>query len=191
MGGWDPGTAFVWAAGLSPGVHPGLAHSVDWLPTLAALAGASTAGTLPLDGRDMWPALMGAPSAHPHLFTATNNRGGFAIRKGDWKLLAGYPGKSEGWSSRSECTPEVARGTGCNGTGSTAGEPRWAGAPMLFNVTADAGEHDDLAALHPLVVAGLLGDLAPYNASKVPYDYALAKGLPDGEPIDGVWGPWA
>lgn len=191
--GGTRGTAFVWATDLTAGQYHGLAHSVDWLPTFAKLAGASTNGTLPLDGRDQWSALQGGESPHPFLFTATNSKGGFAIRKGDWKMIAGGagPGHINGWSSKDECSPEDAKNTGCTGQPSITGSPRWAGVPMLFNVTADPGEHIDLAATYTDVVAELLSDLAPYNASKVPYHYALAPGVPDGEPMDGVWGPWA
>ncbi|EDQ92469.1 uncharacterized protein MONBRDRAFT_2548, partial [Monosiga brevicollis MX1] len=51
--------AFVWSRQLTnPGsVHHGLFHSVDWLPTLARLAGADTSANLPLDGLDIWDAL--------------------------------------------------------------------------------------------------------------------------------------
>lgn len=47
-------------------VHHGLFHSVDWLPTLTKLAGASTSKNLPLDGVDIWPALLEGGRASPH-----------------------------------------------------------------------------------------------------------------------------
>ncbi|MDB5295253.1 MAG: atsA 16, partial [Phycisphaerales bacterium] len=43
-------------------------HMVDWYPTLLKLAGAKAEQPLPIDGRDLWPALTaGAPSPHDEI----------------------------------------------------------------------------------------------------------------------------
>ena len=62
-------------------------HVVDLFPTLAKLAGAKTAGGLPLDGLDMWPTLAeGKPSPRQEVvYNIEMFRG--AVRKGDWKLF--------------------------------------------------------------------------------------------------------
>lgn len=43
-----------WPNHVQPGKHDGLIHVVDMLPTLADVAGASTAKSLPLDGTDVF-----------------------------------------------------------------------------------------------------------------------------------------
>lgn len=60
-------TSFVYSADLAnPGtVHHGLFHAVDWLPTLAARAGAGTAANLPLDGFDLWDAIQAGGKESP------------------------------------------------------------------------------------------------------------------------------
>lgn len=62
-------------------------HIVDWYPTLLKLAGASLDQTLPIDGRDIWPALAeGRRSPEREiLLNAEPTRG--ALRLGDWKLV--------------------------------------------------------------------------------------------------------
>ena len=62
-------------------------HMADWYPTLLTLAGASLAQPLPLDGRDIWPAIaQGKPSPHENILVNTVGREG-SVRIGDWKLV--------------------------------------------------------------------------------------------------------
>ncbi|HPB28391.1 MAG TPA: arylsulfatase [Acidobacteriota bacterium] len=65
----------------------GLLHVTDWYPTLARLAGASTARCKPLDGLDVWPAIAGAnPSPRTEVvYNVEPFR--CAVREGDWKLV--------------------------------------------------------------------------------------------------------
>jgi arylsulfatase A-like enzyme len=62
-------------------------HIVDMLPTLAGLAGASTAGTKPLDGLDVWGTIAaGKPSPRTEVvYDIEPFRG--AVRRGPWKLV--------------------------------------------------------------------------------------------------------
>jgi len=62
-------------------------HVVDLYPTIAALAGASTAKSKPLDGVNVWPAISaGKPSPRTEIvYNIEPFRAG--IREGDWKLV--------------------------------------------------------------------------------------------------------
>jgi arylsulfatase B len=65
----------------------GLVHAVDIYPTLAALAGASTAKCKPLDGLDVWETMAaGKPSPRTEIvYNIEPFRG--ALRQGNWKLI--------------------------------------------------------------------------------------------------------
>jgi len=65
----------------------GMIHAVDMYPTLAALAGASTAKCKPLDRMDVWPTISeGKPSPRTEIvYNIEPFRA--ALRQGDWKLV--------------------------------------------------------------------------------------------------------
>ena len=65
----------------------GMIHAVDMYPTLAKLAGASTAKCKPLDGMDVWQTISeGKPSPRTEIvYNVEPFRG--AVRQGDWKLI--------------------------------------------------------------------------------------------------------
>jgi arylsulfatase A-like enzyme len=76
-----------WSGHIQPKAVDGLIHAVDFYPTLAKLAGASTAKCKPLDGMDVWPAISeGAASPRTEIvYNIEPFRG--AVRQGDWKLI--------------------------------------------------------------------------------------------------------
>jgi arylsulfatase A-like enzyme len=65
----------------------GLAHMVDWYPTLLKLTGASLKQKLPLDGLDIWPMIAeGKSSPRREILCNLTPKGG-ALRVGDWKIV--------------------------------------------------------------------------------------------------------
>jgi len=81
-----------WPAKLKPQKFATPMHAVDWLPTVASLAGYKSKAELKWDGIDQWPALTGtgAASTAPRTIYIAMAKG-HSLRHGDWKLIA--PGK--------------------------------------------------------------------------------------------------
>jgi arylsulfatase A-like enzyme len=76
-----------WPGHIRPGtVVDTPVHMVDMYPTLARLAGASSAKAKPLDGIDVWAAFEGRPSPRTEVvYDIEPFRA--ALREGDWKLV--------------------------------------------------------------------------------------------------------
>ncbi|MCC6322593.1 MAG: arylsulfatase [Phycisphaerales bacterium] len=76
-----------WPGHIKPQRVEGLVHAVDIYPTLAALAGASTANCKPLDGVNLWDTISNnSPSPRNEIiYNIEPFRA--AIRHGDWKLV--------------------------------------------------------------------------------------------------------
>jgi arylsulfatase A-like enzyme len=76
-----------WPGHIKPQTVNGLIHAVDLYPTLASLAGASTAKCKPLDGVNVWDTIAsGKPSPRSEfIYNVEPFRGG--VRQGDWKLI--------------------------------------------------------------------------------------------------------
>ena len=76
-----------WPGHIKPETVDGIVHVVDMYPTLAKLAGASTAKCKPLDGVDAWGVIAeNKPSARTEvIYNIEPFRG--AVRQGDWKLV--------------------------------------------------------------------------------------------------------
>ena len=76
-----------WPGHIQPGTVEGVIHVVDFYPTLAALAGASTAKSKPLDGVNVWDVVAkGAKSPRTEVvYNIEPFRA--AVRQGDWKLV--------------------------------------------------------------------------------------------------------
>ena len=80
-----------WPGTLAPQVCEAPLHAVDWLPTLAKLAGTQAPQDASLDGIDAWPQLSGkAGEQSPRTLywnRSAGNQRRTALRHGDWKLL--------------------------------------------------------------------------------------------------------
>jgi arylsulfatase A-like enzyme len=85
-GGTRVASVINWPGKIKPAVVDQTIHVVDIFPTLAKLAGASTAKSKPLDGVDVWPTIAdGKPSPRDEvIYNIEMFRG--AVRKGEWKL---------------------------------------------------------------------------------------------------------
>lgn len=120
-------------------------HAVDWYPTLLKLAQASPEQSLPIDGKDAWPAIVdGAPSPHDVILLNAAPRAG-AVRAGDWKLIVRADGATERddveafeGENKAEKAPESGRA-----------------AVELFNLASDPYEKHNLAPDEPKKVAEL------------------------------------
>ncbi len=76
-----------WPGHIEPGTVEELIHAVDLYPTLATLAGASTAKCKPLDGKNVWETIStGAPSPRTS-FVYNIEPFRAALREGDMKLI--------------------------------------------------------------------------------------------------------
>ncbi|MBL8991436.1 MAG: arylsulfatase [Phycisphaerae bacterium] len=76
-----------WPGKIKPGTVDGMVHAVDMFPTIAALAGASTAKSKPLDGVNVWSTIAeNKPSPRTEIvYNVEPFRG--AVRQGEWKLI--------------------------------------------------------------------------------------------------------
>ncbi len=145
---WECGVrtpAIVWWPGTArPGVVVGIGSGLDLLPTAAALAGAGLPAGRVIDGVDLSPAIRGSgPSPRDRLFYYWDSELR-AIRKGAYKahfITSDAYGEGE---ARAEHRP-----------------------PLLFDLAADPGEHFDVAAAHPDVVADLIKDADAHRRTVV------------------------
>ena len=138
-------------------------HGVDWLPTLADVAGFDLDGTLPLDGVSQWNAIINNRTSPRSSFvygnatdkcSSTNDQNGsvtqlgcgFGIRVGNWKLIRGYGGAPDTYcnstSSEPKCLPVKMRHHCPNGR-------------CLYNVVRDPLEKTEVGSSHTDVLRRL------------------------------------
>jgi arylsulfatase A-like enzyme len=167
----------TWPGVIAPGtVVQAPLHIVDWYPTVLRLAGVTAAPKLPLDGRDAWATITaGAPSPHEAILLNAYPRGG-AVRMGDWKLVRnGAIGAND--------LPDSPATTGKKKAGKKAAPA--AETLELFNLAADPGERENLAARHPEIVQRLAARLEAFTREALP---PKAEAAPAGFRTPRVWG---
>jgi arylsulfatase A-like enzyme len=136
-------------------------HTVDWYPTLVNLAGGSLEKNLPLDGRDVWPMLtQGAKSPHDAILSVQTSARA-ALRMGDWKLLMN-PSEADAEEAPAENAPANSAPKGR--TKAAANADTYA----LYNLAADIGERNNLAATEINRLAAMKAKLAEMLKEAVP-----------------------
>jgi len=140
-------------------------HFCDWLPTLAGLAGVSTADTLPLDGYDVSSRLSGEPGNTPDVRFWQRNRYepvlrcNGAMRDGPWKLV--WPmRKGADWKDPDDNAAYHLGLTSAHRIMPIHAElpVREIGPvrdPQLYRVDLDPHEDNDLATEHPARVSAM------------------------------------
>jgi len=137
---WEGGVRtpaiFWWPGTVKPGTVTDIGSSMDVFVTAAALAGASLPADRPIDGVDLRAPLRGSgPSPRQVLFYYWDDELR-AVRKGRYKAHLITSGAYALYGERREHAP-----------------------PLLFDLAVDPGEHEDVAAAHPDVVADLLQEV--------------------------------
>lgn len=120
-----------------------MAWSMDLLPTLAKLAGATVPSDRVIDGKDIWPLIAVQPGAKtPHeAYFYYWGRELQAVRSGEWKLHLAHDYNH----------PDPV------GHGGKAGKTvKLQIASSLFNLANDVGEQHDVAREHPEIVERLM-----------------------------------
>lgn len=206
--GGTRGTGLVHGPGLEQiGTEfQGFMHAADWLPTLLDMAGAPVqpGQTLPLDGVSQWAQLRkGSGSARDSIYYGVTDlqvgNHGPALRVNDMKLVVGNTGGLPGkWPKPAELTePELQAGyPKPNRTFPMLDNVTY----LLFNLSVDENEHNDIAQDHPEIVQDLLGQIKDITedlgcmdcddgSCPDPVESHIDVSLPDGTVIK-AWEPW-
>jgi arylsulfatase A len=108
---------------------------MDWLPTMASLAGTGPPADRPIDGKDLWPLLSEGSAKSPHeAFYYYYGDQLQAVRAGNWKLFLPLDKKKVTLNGGTRPAPLV-----------------------LYDLSGDPGEKNDVSGGHPEVVRRLTG----------------------------------
>jgi arylsulfatase A len=146
---WEGGVRtpaiFWWPGTIRPATVTDIGSAMDLFTTAATLAGAEVPADRVIDGVDLRARLTGSgPSPRQLLFYYSDNELR-AVRKGAFKAHFITSGSYNDGEKRAEHNP-----------------------PLLFNLAEDPGERDNVAALHPDVVADLVKELEAHRKTIKP-----------------------
>ncbi|QDU88024.1 Arylsulfatase [Pirellulimonas nuda] len=146
---WEGGTRMPtivsWPGTVKPGVTDAMVCQVDFLASLAELAGASVPEGAGPDSVNVLPALLGrSDKGRDELVQQGNGR--MAIRKADWKYIPAGPRK-------------LPAGPKHGGVGDPTGHSDMPAEAQLYNLADDPGESTNVIAQHPVVANDLAARL--------------------------------
>jgi arylsulfatase A-like enzyme len=155
-------------------------HMADWHPTLLGLAGAAADPGVALDGRDLWPALVGGQRRIHDEILINAAPGTGALRRGDWKLVVnghlkfkgGTPPPNFAWA-------DLLRESKLDPADATRQQVE------LFNLADDPAEQRNRAKDQPGLVRDLLARYESYAAQAVPL---VGGDVPENFKVPAVWG---
>lgn len=142
-GGLRVPTIFWWPEKLKPGVVMDLGTTMDLLPTLSKLTGASLPNDREYDGYDISPPLLGTGKSQREVVFYYNGTQVYAIRKGDFKAHF-YTKNEYGYQTAHPITSPPLEIKNQQ----TPHDP-----PLLYNLALDPGEKYNVAEKHPEIIA--------------------------------------
>jgi arylsulfatase A-like enzyme len=126
-----------WPGRVQPGVSDALVSQIDFLASFAALLGEKLPANAGPDTQNMLPALLGDTKAGRA--TLVEHSGTLMLRQGHWKFIPAGQGPAR--------FPQTNTDTG--------NAPQ----PQLYDLAADPGERNNLAAQHPERVKEMAAEL--------------------------------
>lgn len=125
--------------------------SMDLLPTLTKLAGGAVPNDRVIDGKDIWPLLIGMPDAKsPHeAIYYLRGRGVEGIRVGDWKYRIATDKPPKAKKSKDQPASDA--------------RPKNVNVETLFNLRDDISEQTNLLDAHPDIAQRLKRQLAAFE----------------------------
>ncbi|TRY65205.1 hypothetical protein DNTS_009427 [Danionella cerebrum] len=194
-------------------VNQELMHISDWLPTIVGLAGASTNGTKPLDGFDMWDTISRGTASprvellhniDPLFMDTSPCPGGDApeelvqeslrsvghqvdLRASEFNTSVHAALRFRNWkllTGYPGCPLWIPPPGGSRMNSSAALKPL-----MLFDVQNDPEEREEISHQHPELVSFLLKRLQFYQSQAKPVQFPPDDPRCDPGP-SGAWGPW-
>lgn len=196
------GEAFIYSELLPKSVRgkpwDGMAHTSDWYTTfvegVAGLSMPSYSGPRPVDGINLWPALIsGGPSPRKEVISQVQNQywnDTQVIRSGDFKLLIGNPGDSNRvpfpklskkpipfGKSGGIVEPGTGHATGPGMSDGPYNKSLCKNRPCLFNLKDDISESIDLGGdpQYANLIKNLTARLAKVSMSAMPFAKIFTK----------------
>lgn len=131
-----------WPTRIKPGVSNALISQLDFLSSFATLIGQKPPADAALDSLDTLPALLGESQQGREILI--EHAGGLAIRKGNWKYIAGPAAGKKGAKANTAKAP---------------------GGPALFDLSTDLDESKNLLGDQPAIAAELSAALEKIRSS--------------------------